>query len=265
MNDKPIGILDSGIGGMTVAKDIIALLPQESFIYIGDSQNAPYGALPAGTIHEYARGMVQFLLQKDVKLIVIACNTITVNCINVLRAEFPQIPIIGTVPVVKSAAEQSKNKRIGVLSTTQTARSGYQKDLIDTFAKDCTVFTHGTDDLVPLIEKMILDGEEMENVLMRVLEKFKKERVDTVALGCTHFPLVRESMQRILGNDILLLDSGAAIARHVKRVLDKNNIVSTSDKGTYTFYTTGSVQIIQSIGKSLELQIASNMIHTTSI
>jgi glutamate racemase len=265
MNDKPIGILDSGIGGMTVAKEVITLLPNESLIYIGDSRNTPYGALSAEVIHTYARKMVMSLLQKDVKLIVIACNTITVHCIDDLRREFPQVPIIGTVPVVKSAAERSKSKRIGILSTSQTARSAYQKDLIDTYADGCTVFTHGTDDLVPLIENMVLDGEEMEKVLTHVLEKFKKERVDTLALGCTHFPLVRSSMQRILGKDILLLDSGEAIARHVKRILSKNNNLSTTNKGTYTFYTTGIVQTMQFIGESLELQIASNMIHSTTI
>ncbi|MBA3723750.1 MAG: glutamate racemase [Candidatus Levybacteria bacterium] len=261
MNNQSIGILDSGIGGLTVAKEVIALLPHESVIYIGDSTNAPYGALSAEVIHQNARALVQFLLKKDVKLIVVACNTITVNCIDALREEFTEIPIIGAVPVVKNAAALSRNKRIGILSTSQTTRSPYQKQLIDMYANGCTVFTHGTDALVPLIEQMILDGEVMESVLTRVLEKFKTEKIDTLALGCTHFPLVRNSIQKILGNDVLLLDSGAAIARHVQRILSNNKVMSSTAQPRHMFYTTGETILMQSVADRLALPIHSRDLH----
>jgi glutamate racemase len=129
MNDRPIGILDSGIGGLTIAKEIITQLPQESIVYIGDSKNAPYGPQTSEQIYKHAKKLMKFLIDRDVKIVVIACNTITVNCIKKLREDYSTMPIIGTVPVVKTAAEVSRNKRIGILSTSQTAKRNMPKIL----------------------------------------------------------------------------------------------------------------------------------------
>lgn len=246
--NRPIGVLDSGVGGLTIWKEIVKGLPKESTIYIADSKNCPYGIKTAEEIYNLAKRLVIFLVTQDVKLIVLACNTITVSCLDKLRSEFPQIPIVGTVPVVKTASKMTKNKKIGILSTVRTAKSSYQKNLIKKFAKDLKVLNIGTDKLVPLIEK----GDHVKMIqiiLQQELKPFVDAKVDILALGCSHFPLIKDQIQSIL-KDVQVLDSGAAIARQVKRVLSNNNILSSS-KRDYTFYTSGETAPFNKILKSM--------------
>src|SRR5579859_4755595 len=134
MSNYPIGVLDSGVGGLTVLNAIVQELPHESVVYIGDSRNTPYGAKTAEEIYHLSRKLIEFLREKKVKVIVIGCNTITVSCLDRLRSDYPVMPIVGTVPVIKTAAAVSTKKRIGILSTTRTAQSDYQKHLIEEFA-----------------------------------------------------------------------------------------------------------------------------------
>lgn len=237
MNNRPIGILDSGIGGITIWKEVVKELPKESTIYIADSKNVPYGSKTPKEIHRLGRKLVHFLLKRDVKLIVVACNTVTVTSLDKLRKEFPQIPIVGTVPVVKTAAEKTKKGKIGILSTVRTAQSQYQKDLIKKFAKDLEVLNIGTDKLVPLIEK----GENVDSVLSEILKPF--DSIDVLALGCTHFPLIEDKIKRTLGTRVLVLDSGPAIARQVGRVLVHNELLSNSKSASHYFYTTGDEKL----------------------
>ena len=246
MDNKPIGIFDSGVGGLSIYKEIVRELPLESTIYIADSKNIPYGTKTPKEIHKLARKLVQFLLKKNVKLIVVACNTITVSSLDKLRREFPQIPIVGTVPVIKTASKSSKDKKIGILSTVRTAESQYQKNLIKKFARGNKVLNIGTDKLVPLIES----GRNVDLVLKEELKPFINSQVDVLALGCTHFPLIKNKIQGILGSKVLILDSGPAIARQVRRVLTNNNILSSSKKD-YIFYTTGDNTSFNKIFKSI--------------
>ncbi len=249
MQNQPIGILDSGVGGLTIWDKIINLLPQESAIYIADSLNCPYGSKAEAEIYERSKKMTSFLLEKEAKLIVVACNTITVSCLDKLREKFANVPIVGIVPVVKTAAETTRNARIGVLSTTRTDKSVYQKNLIKKFAGDCQVFTHGTDDLVPLIEKGILKGEEIDLVLNIVLDKFKKEKIDTLALGCSHFPFLKKQIGKYFGSSVDVLDSSGAVARQVKRVLGKADLASEKKNQEYKFFTTGDKKILFDLSK----------------
>ena len=251
MKNNPIGILDSGVGGLTVLQAIVQELSYESVVYIGDSHNTPYGAKNAEEIYQLSKRLVEFLLGKNVKVIVIGCNTITVSCLDRLRSEYTDIPIVGTVPVIKTAASVSANRRIGILSTTRTAQSGYQKNLIEEFASGCVVFNHGTDELVPLIEQGNVKSPEMTEVLKKILTPFKKEHIDTLALGCTHFPFLEEQMQRILGTDVQLLDSGHAIAWQVRRILEHNNALAEEEDKTVTVYTTGNMQIVQMLAERI--------------
>lgn len=253
MNNQPIGILDSGLGGLTIWKEIITQLPNESTVYIADSLNCPYGNKDEDQIYKMSKHLVEFLISKDVELIVVACNTITVSCLDKLRSNFPDIPIVGIVPVIKYAASKTKNKKIGVLSTTRTAASTYQKNLISKFANDCRVFVHGTDELVPLIESGEITGSKINNILKVVLAKFKGEQIDTLALGCSHFPLLEQQIREILGGNVLLLDSGGAVARQVGRVLKRNKASkSTDNKPYYEFFTTGEPEPFKKILKVLE-------------
>jgi glutamate racemase len=243
MNNSPIGIFDTGVGGLTVLQAIAHELPHESLIYAGDSANTPYGTKSEEEIYSRTKKLVEFLLSKNVKLIVIACNTITVSCLDQLRKDYPQMPFIGTVPVIKTAAAVTKNKRIGVLSTTVTAQSVYQKKLIEHFANDCIVFDYGNDELVPLIESGRENSEEMKKVLTKILSTFQKEEIDTLVLGCTHFPFLKDQMQELLGAEVNLLDSGGAIARQVRRVLEHNESLAKDNIQAINIFTTGNIEI----------------------
>lgn len=251
MNTNPIGILDSGVGGLTVWQQIHRELPNESTFYIADSLNCPYGSRTQEEVYHLTLPMIRFLLNKQVKVIVIACNTITVSCIDRLRKEFPQVPILGTVPVVKKAAESSKTKRIGILATGRTAQSLYSKHLIETYASECVVTTVGTNKLVPLIEEGILSGENLEEILIEVLHPFKKAHIDTLALACTHYPLVSESIQAILGEDVALLDPSPAIARHLRRILTAESLENQTSNASSQFFTTGKKESMEIVLKQI--------------
>lgn len=251
MKNKPIGIIDSGIGGFSVYQEIISLLPNESTVYVGDNAYAPYGVLSTETIYERSIALVSFLLENDAKLIVIACNTITVCCIDKLRKAFPHVAIVGTVPVVKTAAAVTRNGKIGILSTTRTADSDYQKSLITEFAGDKTVSNFGTDLLVPLIEQGIVEGEKLEHAVQPILTDFQKQEVDTLVLGCTHYPFIKKPLQRILGNEVQILDSGEAIARQVRRVLETKELLAQRTDPDRVYYTTGEARHIDNIAKKL--------------
>ena len=152
MNKNPIGIIDSGIGGLSITSTIINKLPKESIIYLADSKNCPYGDKSNTEIYNLSKKMINFLVSQKIKLLIIACNTITVTSVDKLRKEYPNLPIVGIVPVIKTAVKKSKNKKIGVFSTKVTAKSKYQKDLINKFAKGFEVLNIGSSELVPLIE-----------------------------------------------------------------------------------------------------------------
>ena len=249
MNTQPIGVLDSGVGGLSIWREIVRLVPHESTIYIGDSKNCPYGSKSEDEIYTLAKRLVQTLLDKNCKLIVLACNTITVSCLDRLRRDFKAVPIIGVVPVVKTAAEQSRNGRIGILSTSKTAQSQYQRDLINRFAQISTVTNLGTDRLVPFIEAGKTEG--IEEVLTEVLEPFKKENIDVLALGCSHFPFLKAEMKKILGKNVEILDSGLAIARQVKRVLESRDELCDKFKPNYIFFTTGDKSLFSKVLRSV--------------
>lgn len=251
MNDQPIGILDSGVGGLSIWREIVRELPNESTIYLADSANCPYGEKSEQEVYRLTKKIMDFLVQKNVKLIVIACNTATVSCLDKLRQDFKNLPIVGTVPVVKTAAEKSKTKKIGILSTILTSQSEYHKNLIKTFANDCEVVNIGTDNLVPLIEKGDIDSLNVKKTLQEDLRPFKESRIDALALGCSHFPFLKKEIQKILGPDVQVLDSGGAIARQVKRVLTNNNALSLQEKPAYRLYTTGDLGSYKKVVKKI--------------
>lgn len=239
--NQPIGVIDSGVGGLSIVKALIKKLPSESFIYLADSKNCPYGEKSDQQIYKLSKKMINFLLEKKIKMLVIACNTITVVSINKLRKDYQNLPIVGIVPVIKTAVEKTKNKKIGIFSTKVTANSKYQKELINQFANNYQVLNVGSSTLVSLIEN--LDFNNLDKVLKKELEPFKNKKIDTLALGCSHFPLVKKEIQKILPY-VLILDSADAVARQVNRILKHNKILSKSHKPSYNFYTTGEIETI---------------------
>ncbi len=250
---EPIGIIDSGVGGLSLTSVLIKKLPKESIIYLADSLNCPYGEKSEAEIYSLTKKMVKLLLKKKIKLLVIACNTITVTAIDRLRREFKQIPIVGIVPVIKTAREKTTNGKIGVFSTRMTANSPYQKDLISKFAKDSTVISVGSSSLVSLIEKG--DKEAIRKLLQQELRIFMENNIDTLVLGCSHFPLIKNQIKELLPN-VLILDSSEAVTRQVKRILKNNKRLSSSQNSDYNFLTTGNKEffakfVSKTIGKKL--------------
>ena len=235
-DNRPVGIFDSGVGGLTIFSEIRKLLPSESFVYLADQANIPYSGKSKKELEKITSNIVRFLIKNKVKLIVIACNTATVYATDYLRSKF-KVPIIGVVPVVKTAARLIKSGRIGILSTAATSKSKYQKDLIKKFANGLIVNNIGTDELVPFIETGDLKSAVLTKKLRNILKEF--QGIDVLALGCSHYPFLRDEIQKILGPKVLILDSGPAVARQVKQVLESNKILS-SKKSKTKFFTTGN-------------------------
>lgn len=239
--NNAIGIIDSGIGGLSVWKEVVKLLPEESTVYLADSKNLPYGEKSEEEVYKMAKPLMMYLIDKDVKLIVIACNTITVSALEKFRKDFPSLPIVATVPVVKTAAAVSKTKKIGILSTKRTAESEYQKRLIAHFAPGCEVINVGTNKLVPMVES----GEVDTAVLKEELDPLIVGEIDTLALGCTHFPFLKQQIQEIVGETVQILDSAEAVARQVKLVLEREDIGTNAVLGSHGFYTTGDEEVFK--------------------
>ena len=256
MSMAPIGVFDSGVGGLTIAREIQRLLPAESIVYIGDTANCPYGGKSPSDIHLLSRQIMRRMRMHGAKIVVIACNTISVNCIAELRAEFPEIPIVGTAPAVKSASAISTSRRIGVLSTVATANSAYQAMLVKEFAADCQVTSIGTNELVPCIERGAW-RTELPQILPGLLAPFQDAEVDALVLGCTHFPLLRDEIGAILGPGVTLLDSGAAIARQAQRVLEAHGLLNQSlERPAYRYLTTSDSPALGNVLERLGMPIA---------
>jgi len=251
MDTRPIGIFDSGSGGLSVWKAISTLSPREPTVYIGDHANIPYSTKTTAFIRE--RGMIclSFLRLLKVKMIVVACNTATVSGIGYFRGKFPGIPIVGVVPVVKTAVNLSKARRFGVLSTERTAKSAYQHHLITTFASDCEVFSVGNTELVRMVEDGRKDSEQVRATLTDILQPLMRKKIDVLVLGCTHFPFLRPVIQEIVGPHVLILDSGEAVARHVRHILEKEDILSDAGKPLYRFFTTGDPGKVSRVASAL--------------
>lgn len=236
----PIGIFDSGFGGLSIYTSIVGLLPHESTIYIGDHAYLPYGEKTKEQIRGRAKKCITFLLSKHVKLIVVACNTATIAGIEQYRMWFPQIPIIGVVPVVKTAAALSKRNEFAVLSTVFTARSVYQKKLIAKFAPEARVHNLGCPNLLSFVEKGMTRGRAIDTELRSLLTPDIVRSIDVIVLGCSHYPFLKSAIRAIVGSSVNILDSGGAVARHVRRILIHNGIAADG-RATHEFYTTDKI------------------------
>lgn len=260
MLESPIGIIDSGLGGLSIWKSIRAILPHESLLYIGDHGNLPYSKKETEFIRDRVICLIRFLLQKKAKMVVVACNTATVAGIDYYRKIYPQIPIIGVVPVIKTAAQLSKKKSFAVLSTTFTSESDYQKELIQAFARDCTVYNLGCPNLVSFVEKGKISGIEIEHELRMLLDPVKED-IDVIALGCTHYPFLEDQIRGIVGKNVQILDSGGAVARQVERILEHNKSLAKTKNPLDAFFTTGDEEKVTSVatkllGKLIEVRYA---------
>lgn len=242
MNNKYIGVFDSGLGGLTVVKELKKVLPDENIIYFGDTGRVPYGTRSNDTIIKYVKSDINFLKSFDIKAIIVACGTASTVALPQIEGG-TDIPIIGVVsPTVRSAVMQSKTKRIAVLGTPGTIKSGMYERLIkeiepDTFVinKACTLF-------VPIVENGCINDEIAYHVCKKYLDDVLNQNVDTIILGCTHYPLLTQMIAKIAGPSINLVNSGAETARYTKDYLTKNNMCAdTKANIQYRYYVSDSV------------------------
>ncbi len=220
----PIGVFDSGAGGLTILLALQQELPDENYIYFGDTARCPYGKRSEADISELTQQAIGFLVEQGVKLVVVACNTVSQVALSTLRATFP-IPFVGVVPAVKPAARATKRGRIGVTATDQAIKTRYLHELIEEFASDIQVYPIGCPELVTLVEHGELDGPMVEETIRRNFQPLLSKEVDVIVLGCTHFPALRPAIEHVVGKHVQVIDSGTAIARRTRTVLDSKGLI----------------------------------------
>ncbi len=249
MNNNPIGVFDSGVGGLSVLSEIHRILPHETTIYVADQAFMPYGSKTKEELTQRAEKIIKFFTNKNIKAVVIACNTATVMTIEEMRREF-DFPILGVVPVIKTVSEATKTGIVAVFATPATSKSEYLNELIRKFASDRTVFTIGETHLEDLVEKGETDSEEVMDILNDELRPLLTKNVDAIALGCTHYPFIKSQIQSIVGKEVLIADSGGAVARRLKQVLENERLLSTQ-KQNDMFFTTGDKINFETVAKKL--------------
>lgn len=232
---SPIGFFDSGLGGISVLRETLRLLPGEDYLYFGDSLHAPYGVKPPEEVQALCASAVEHLLDRGAKAIVIACNTATSAAAGFLREKYPDIPIIGTEPAVKPAVERHPDGRILVMATAMTLKEQKFADLYEQYKDQAEIIPVPCSGLMEFVEQGILRGELVENFLMDRLEPYRKVTVDAVVLGCTHYPFLKGTIQRLVGRKAEILDGGQGVARQLKRRLEELDLISDREKGTVTF------------------------------
>ena len=249
MDNRKIGVFDSGLGGLTAVKEIMSLFPNESIVYFGDTGRVPYGTRSKETILKYTYDDINFLLSRDVKMIVIACGTASSAALPEIKTEF-NVPIYGVVDSgAYEAARVTKNNKIGIIGTTATIKSGaYNKYLaeynnkVQTFEKACPLF-------VPLVENGHFDTPVTELVVEEYLKDIKDAGVDTLILGCTHYPLLKSAISKYMGDGVTLVSPGEEVAKFLRRKITSDNAHSEiRDRDQYSYYVSDSIESFEELG-----------------
>src|SRR5437764_344300 len=230
--EAPIGVFDSGAGGLTILSALRQELPYENYIYFGDTAHCPYGTRSDAEIIELSVQGSRFLIEQGVKLIVVACNTASQAALNTLRATFTSVHFVGVVPAVKPAARATKKGRIGIAATNQAAKAIYLQQLIDEFADGMQAYAVGCPELVTLVEHGELDGPVVEETVKQALQPILKEGIDVIVLGCTHFPALRPVIERVTQHSVQVIDSGFAVARRTHVVLEAEGLLAPTNQNS---------------------------------
>ncbi|EXJ23161.1 Glutamate racemase [Alkalibacterium sp. AK22] len=248
MSNKPIGLLDSGIGGLTVLKAAQAMLPDESFVYIGDSARNPYGDRTSAEIIQYTNELASFLVSQDIKMLIIACNTATALTLKQLQKDL-DIPVLGVISAGSTEAiRQTQNGHIGVLATQSTVDSNYYAQTISQASPNMKISSLACPDFVQLVESNQYESVYAATVVEKTLQKLPDQSIDTLILGCTHFPLLAGFIQKAVGPSVHLIDSGALTAVNIGSRLDALGLRTGScNRQTITLYTTGNVSLFNKI------------------
>jgi len=245
MNDRPIGMFDSGIGGTSIWKEIHELLPNENTIYLADNKNAPYGEKSESEILALSTKNTEFLLEKNCKLIVVACNTATTNAIADLRKNF-DVPFIGIEPAIKPAALKSESKVVGVLATKGTLASSLFHSTSENHASGIRIIEREGTGLVRLIESGKAESEVSKELLAIYLAPMLESGIDHLVLGCTHYPYLIPVIRQMIPAEVKIIDSGQAVAKQTKAVLAANDFLNTSkERGSGRFYSNSDISVLK--------------------
>jgi glutamate racemase len=246
-SDAPIGVFDSGVGGLSVLREIRRELPAEDLIYVADSGYAPYGDRPDEYVRGRAVAIMEFLRTKDAKAVVVACNTATGVAVDALRARY-DLPIVAIEPAVKPAAARSRSRVVGVLATTQTLAGQKFAKLVSTYAGDVVVLTQAAPGLVDQVEAGQLNTPSTRSLVERYLRPMLEKGADTIVLGCTHYPFLDDLIRDVAGSDVVVIDSAVPVARELRRRLQAGHLLAADGRhGSETFWTTGSVDRVRAV------------------
>lgn len=250
MNNKSIGVFDSGLGGLTAVKQIIEELPEENIIYFGDTGRVPYGTRSKDTILKYTRGDINFLKTFDVKIIIIACGTASSAALPAIKHEF-DVPIVGVIDAaVYAAVRATKNNKIGVIGTAGTIKSGEYEKQIKDYDSNMQVYSKACPMFVPLVENGYFDSPVTKLIVKEYLEEIRQNGVDTLILGCTHYPLLEKVIREYMGDGVTLINSGAEVAKYLKKKLKREDMLhdknTTDDK--YRYYVSDDISSFEELG-----------------
>lgn len=236
--DQAIGVFDSGIGGLTVVRQLIRLLPHEDVVYLGDTARTPYGTKSPETICRYALDNAAFLLEKGIKLLVVACNSVSAVALELLRQELP-VPVVGVIePGAKTAVRCTRNGKVGVIGTEATIASGAYTRALKHLAPNLEIYTRACPLFVPLAEEGWIDNEVAKAAARRYLASLKRSGIDTLVLGCTHYPLLTSVIAETVGPKVQLVDSAGTTAQEVRDLLRQHKLVRNNGPGSMSFFVT---------------------------
>ncbi|RFU67549.1 glutamate racemase [Bacillus sp. V59.32b] len=248
---QPIGIIDSGVGGLTVAKEVIRQLPNENIVYLGDTARCPYGPRPLDEVKRFTWQMTEYLLKHNIKMLIIACNTATAAVLEEIKQEL-NIPVLGVIhPGARAALKASKRLQIGVIGTIGTVKSQAYDQALKSINKWVRVDSLACPKFVPIVESGEFEGPIVKKVIAETLKPLKEKNIDTLILGCTHYPLLGTEISHYMGSGIKVISSGDETAREASVILHHSEMMNTSnEKADHRFFTTGSRDIFQSIASS---------------
>lgn len=245
---QPIGVIDSGVGGLTVAKEIMRQLPNEKIIYLGDTARCPYGPRPTKEVKKFTWELTSFLLKKEIKMLVIACNTATAAVLDEIQKELT-IPVLGVInPGSRAAIKSTRNYRVGVIGTVGTVKSGAYEKALKSLNSRLYVQSHACPKFVPLVESGEYSGAIAEKIVNEALIPLLNQNLDTLILGCTHYPLLEPLIKKVMGESVGVISSGDETAREISAILQYNGLLSFNEnEPEHEFFTTGSTAIFSKI------------------
>jgi glutamate racemase len=245
---QPIGVFDSGVGGLSVLRAMRELMPEESVVYFGDQGHVPYGPRPLEQVRDFSEAITRFLLDQGAKLIVVACNTASAAALHSLREKFPHVSFVGMEPAVKPAAEHTRSGRVGVLATPATFQGALYASVLERFANGVQILQHTCPGLVGQIERGDLDGDNARAILEDALRPMLDRGIDTVVLGCTHYPFVIPLIEQIVGESVRVIDPAPAVAKQARHLLEAQGLKLAAGKlAEVKFYTSGDVDSLASL------------------